>query len=334
MTFFEWIPAYDHQAVWVAPWQMDFWGSLYVTLTGMFIVMSCGWVGAYLILRRLSLVGDAISHSVLPGLVIALLIAGKVTSTAMFLGALTAGVVTTALIEFLHGASRTKPDAAIGVSFTFLFALGVILVNTFAGSVDLDADCVLHGELIHVAMEVFDPDSVINAFGAEWPITLVRMAAVTFVTVALILIFYKELLVSSFDAGLASALGFRPRSIHYGLMIVLSWVIVSAFESVGAILVIAMLILPGATAYLWVHRLPWLLILVTLFSPVISLGGYHMAVWLNCSVAAAMALAAAVLFVISWIIEPRNGLIRQAWARWKSFLAMKRSMNPEPSIGG
>ncbi len=325
MDFLEWIPAYDATAVWVDPWKMDFWGSLYVTLTGMFIVLSCGWVGVYLILRRLALVGDAISHSVLPGLVIALLIAGKVTSTAMFLGALVAGVVTTALIEFLHGASRTKPDAAIGVSFTFLFALGVILVNSFAGSIDLDADCVLHGELIHVAMEVFDPESVVTAFGVEWPMTLVRMAGVTVVTVALILVFYKELLVSSFDAGLAASLGYRPRWIHYGLMIMLSWVIVSAFESVGAILVIAMLILPGATAYLWVQRLPALLVLTTVFSPIISLGGYHLGVWLNCSIAAAMALAAAILFLITWVIEPKNGLIRQGWTRWKAFLSMRQA---------
>jgi len=325
MTFLEWIPEYQAEAVWIAPWRDDFWGSLYVTMTGMFIVLSCGWVGAYLILRRLALVGDAISHSVLPGLVIALLIAGKVTSSAMFLGALVAGVATTALIEFLHGASRTKPDAAIGVSFTFLFALGVILVNWFAGSVDLDADCVLHGELIHVAMEVFDPESVIVAFGVEWPMTLVRMAGVSLVTIVLILLFYKELLVSSFDAGLAASLGFRPRWIHYGLMIGLSWVIVSAFESVGAILVIAMLILPGATAYLWVNRLPWMLTLTTLFSPVIALTGYHLGVWLNCSIAAAMALAAAGLFLVTWIIEPRNGLIRQGWVwmkAYRSFMAV------------
>src|SRR5690606_17442339 len=212
---------------------------------------ACGLVGNYLVLRRMALIGDAVSHSILPGLVIAYLFSGTRGSAAMFAGALCAGVATTIIIEAIHRRTRVKQDAAIGIAFSTLFAIGVILMSLYAQRIDLDADCVLYGEISFVPLE-----PMVTVAGVTLgPESIVRMGTVLLAVVALIAAFYKELLVTSFDAGLAKSLGINPTVFHYGLMAVLSIVVVSAFESVGAILVIAMLILPGATGSLLTQRL-------------------------------------------------------------------------------
>ena len=298
----------------LAPWQGGFSTeqpaspmALWQTLMGFFVAAACGLIGNYLILRRMALVGDAISHSVLPGIVIAFLVAGSRGSGAMFVGALLAGVLTTIIIESIHRNSRIKQDAAIGIAFTTLFAIGVILISLFAGQVDLDQECVLYGEIGSVPLE----ESAIVAGKALGPASLVRMGLVLLATIALIVIFYKELLVSSFDPGLASSLGINATVVHYALMCWLSVVVVSAFESVGAILVIAMLILPGATATLLSHRLPVMMWITLLHCALSSVAGVHLAYWLNCSMAAAMVVAATGLFVLAWIFSPWEGLLRR-----------------------
>jgi manganese/zinc/iron transport system permease protein len=258
-----------------------------------------------LILRRMALVGDAISHSVLPGLAIGFLLANSRSSGVMFAGALVSGLVTTLLIELIHKKSRVKQDAAIGITFSSLFAIGVILISLFAGKVDLDQECVLYGEIGTVS---FGMPVVIGNITLGPP-AVVRMFLVTLVTVALIVLFYKELLVSSFDAGLAFSLGINATLVHYSLMCMLSVVVVSAFESVGAILVVAMLILPGATASLLSERLPRILTLTTIHAALSSVLGIHLALWLDCSIAAAMVVVGAILFTLAWLFSPRQGLI-------------------------
>src|SRR5215210_6552073 len=146
------IPAFDFQRVVVAPWTAEFSSFVWIGLMGFLVATACGMIGNYLILRRMALVGDAISHSVLPGLVIAFLIAKTRSSWAMFLGALVAGVVTTILIEVIHRKSQVKQDAAIGIAFSTLFAIGVILVSLFADRIDLDQECVLYGEIAFVPL--------------------------------------------------------------------------------------------------------------------------------------------------------------------------------------
>jgi len=295
------IPALDFHRVFVTTWTENFNSYIWVVLMGFLVTTACGLVGNYLILRRMALVGDAISHSVLPGLAIAFLIAGSRGSAAMFTGALAAGVVTTVIIEIIHKNSRVKQDAAIGIAFSSLFALGVILINVFASRVDLDQECVLYGEIGFVPLETF------VRFG-QWtlgPASVVRMAAVAVLTALLIALFYKELLVSSFDAGLAFSLGINATVMHYLLMAWLSVVVVSAFESVGAILVIAMLILPGATASLLSHRLPVILALTVAHAALSSLLGLHLSVWLDCSVAGAMVVMATALFAVAWCFRSR-----------------------------
>ena len=303
------IPAFDLHRVFVSPWTQEIGTFGWVMLMGFLVATACGLVGTYLILRRMALVGDAISHSVLPGLAIGFLLANSRSSGVMFVGAMVSGIVTTLLIELIHKKTRVKQDAAIGITFSTLFAIGVILISLFAGKVDLDQECVLYGEIgtVYIGTPVQLGNLVLG------PPAVVRMAVVTLVTATLIAFFYKELLVSSFDPGLAFSLGINATLVHYSLMCMLSVVVVSAFESVGAILVIAMLILPGATASLLSERLPRIFLLTVAHAGLSSVLGVHMALWLDCSIAAAMVVAGAFLFALAWIFSPRQGLIRRAW---------------------
>src|SRR5688572_1014657 len=321
------IPAFNFAEDILLPWQGGFsaeWPAspigFWQVLMGFLVASACGLVGNYLMLRRMALVGDAISHSVLPGIAIAFLLSGSRNSFAMFVGALLAGVVTTVIIEAIHRNSRIKQDSAIGIAFTTLFAIGVILISLFAGQVDLDQECVLYGEIGSVPLE----ESAVIAGTAVGPAALVRMGIVLAATVLLIVVFYKELLVSSFDPGLASSLGINATVMHYGLMCWLSVVVVSAFESVGAILVIAMLILPGATATLLSQRLPVIMALTLVHCALSTLLGVHMGYWLNCSMAAAMVVMGTVLFVLAWVFSPSQGLLRAIIRRYISKTAETR----------
>jgi len=292
------IPPFNFHHVFVEPWAQAGGGFAWIALMGFLVATACGLVGNFLILRRMALVGDAISHSVLPGIAIAFLVAKSRSSLAMFVGALAAGVVTTVIIETIHRKTRVKQDAAIGIAFTSLFALGVILISLFASKVDLDQECVLYGEIAFVPLEEMVRVGAVTL----GPVSVVRMAVVTLLLAVLVVAFYKELLVSSFDPTLAVSLGINSTVVHYSLMAALSVVVVSAFEAVGAILVVAMLILPGATATLLSQRLPVMLGLTVLHAALSSVLGIHLGVWLNCSLAAAVVVAATVLFMLSWLI--------------------------------
>jgi manganese/zinc/iron transport system permease protein len=294
------IPAFDFHRVVIVPWTTELPTFGWVGLMGFLVATACGLVGNYLILRRMALVGDAISHTVLPGLVVAFLLAKSRNSAAMFIGALVAGMLTTVLIEVIHKKSRIKQDAAIGIVFSSLFALGVILVSAYAGKVDLDQECVLYGEIGTVSFE--QPFVQLGSLTLGPP-SVVRLAVVTVIVALLIIFFYKELLVSSFDPALAFSLGINATFVHYALMSVLSIVVVSAFESVGAILVIAMLILPGASASLLSSRLPVVLGLSVVHAALSSVLGVMLAVWMDCPVAGAMVVMGGALFGLAWLVH-------------------------------
>ncbi len=288
------IPAFNAHHVFIEPWTTALPVYGWMTLMAFLVTAACGLVGNYLILRRMALVGDAISHSVLPGLAVAYLVSGKLTLPVMIAGALGAGLLTTFLIEFLHTRSRIKADAAIGITFCSLFALGVVLINVFASKVHLDAECVLYGELTNLALA---PQTM------SIPQPVLLMGSVAAIVAALIMLFYKELLITSFDALLAGSQGFQPGRMHLVLMGVLSIVIVAAFESVGAILVIAMLILPGATAQLLSTRLPVCLALSLLHAALSSIGGLHLSLALGCPMSASVVVVGAALFGGSWAVS-------------------------------
>ena len=270
-------PDFDWHTVFVQPWTDYSENSFWIVLMGFLVSGTCGLVGCFVILRRMALVGDAISHSLLPGITIAFLLTNSRDTLPMMLGAIAAGVATVALIEAIRHSSRIKPDAAIGIVFSSLFAIGVILISAFADKIDLDAECVLYGELGFIPLQ-----DVVMFGGMEiGPEPVVRMAIIGLIAIGLLLSFFKEMLVTSFDPGLAASLGINPTRYQYGLTLFLSVVIVSSFESVGVVLVIAMIIFPGATALLLTDRLPKAIWLSTLFSALYAGLGFHLATWLE-----------------------------------------------------
>ena len=324
------IPAFNWQQHVIDPWNAELPITLWIVLMGFFVTASCGLVGNYLILRRMALVGDAISHSVLAGIAGVIVFTGHLHVFGLFIGALISGVLTAVLIEVIHRYSRVKQDAAIGITFTSLFALGVILISQQAGDVHIDEECVLYGEIVLVPLDQTKL-AVVPAFasamkhlpGAEVYVAghqlvlatdVIRMGIVTVLVALLIWAFFKELLVSSFDPGLAFSLGINANVVHYGLMSLLSVVVVSAFESVGAILVVAMLIMPGATAHLLSARLPMIMGLTLLHAALSTVLGFHLAKWLDCSIAGALVVAGMGLFVLAWIFGIHDGLLGK-WLR-------------------
>jgi manganese/zinc/iron transport system permease protein len=229
--------------------------------------------------------------------VVAAWIAHSLTGPAIILGALIAGFITTLLIEWIHKYSRVKSDAAIGIVFAAMFALGVVMVTKFSGNLHIDTDCVLFGKIEEVAVTPGIPASLIQG------------VLVLLLTIGAIVFFYKELLVSAFDPGLARSLGIRAGWIHYGLMAWLSVVVVTAFEAVGSIIVVAMLIIPGATALLLTDRLPKALLLTVVYALASTVLGYHLGLWLDSNLPAAMVVAGLGLFVLAWFFSPTQGLV-------------------------
>lgn len=292
------IPAFDFHRVVVAPWTEQFSFSVWIVVMGVLVGAACGIVGNYLLLRRMALVGDAISHSILLGLIVAFMIFRRVDTPIMFAGALLAGLLTVAIIEFIHRQTRVKVDSAICIAFTSLFALGVTLVSLAeaGGPVHIDAECVLYGEIALIPLE----PPVIWGGMALGPPSVLRMAVVTLCLALGVMFFYKELLVTSFDPGLAKSMGLRTGFWHYALMTALSLAVVSAFESVGAILAVAMLIVPAMFAAQLSSNLPCRLALTTGHAGASALIGYHLSLWLKCSAAGAMVVSGAALFAVAW----------------------------------
>lgn len=282
---------------------MDFW----IIGTGALVAIACGILGCFLILRKMSMIGDAISHSVLPGIVIAFLVSGSRDSFGMLLGASIVGLLTVLLIQMFQQ-SGVQADAAIGVVFTALFAVGVVLVSMNARQVDLDLDCVLFGEIAYVHW------NTISVFGVD---TIPKSIWILGATVLLILIviglFYKQFKLCAFDPALALACGIPVALFHYLLMGLVSVTTVASFESVGAILVVGMLIVPASTAYLLTERLSVMILYSVLIGILCSVFGYVLASWLDASIAGMMVVVAGLLFIIAFICSPTHGL----WMRWR-----------------
>jgi manganese/zinc/iron transport system permease protein len=253
----------------------------------------------------MAMVGDAISHAVLPGIVLAFLFSGSRDSVTMLIGAGIIGIFTTFLIEFFHKKAKLQTDAAIGVTFTWLFAVGVVLISLFAGKVDLDQDCVLYGEIAYVPLDI-----IITAGGQSiGPKAIYVMGAVLLLIIIFIITSYKELFLTTFDPAYATAIGISTTAWHYLLMGAVSVTTVASFESVGAILVVALLIAPAATAYLITDNFKWMLLLACGFGILASVGGYYLAVVFDGSIAGAIATVCGILFSIAVVFSPTHGLL-------------------------
>jgi manganese/zinc/iron transport system permease protein len=285
----------------------DFW----IILTASLVASCCALLGCFLILRKMAMVGDAISHAVLPGIVIAFLLSGSRDSITMLAGAGTLGIFTTFLIEFFSKKVKLQTDAAIGVTFTWLFAIGVVLISLYAGKVDLDQDCVLYGEIAYVPL-----DMVVTSSGVVVaPKAVIVTSAVLGVILLIIGLFYKELLITSFDGGFAGTIGMSAGLWHYVLMALVSTTTVASFESVGAILVVALLTVPAATAYLLTDDFKKMLLIACGTGIIASIAGYWLAVVMDGSIAASIATFCGIIFTLAFIFSPRYGLLARRLQR-------------------
>lgn len=272
-----------------------FWTILTASLTA----IACALLGCYLVLRKMAMVSDAISHSILPGILFAFFLTGSRDSSVMLIGAGILGLLTTVIIEFLHRKGNLQSDAAIGVTFTALFAFGIILISAFAGKIDIDTDCVLYGEIAYTPLDIWFLNSTTNM----GPRSVWVMSFVLLVVIIFIVLCYKELLLSSFDSSFAKAIGLNNQLWHYLLVGLVSLTSVAAFESVGAILVVALLICPAATAYLLTRNLLNMLLLSSFFGFLTSFLGYYLAVYLDGSIAGSMSSIAGFLFFIVFVLR-------------------------------
>jgi len=306
---------------------LDTW----IVVVGALGAASCALLGNFLVLRRLSMMGDAISHAVLPGLAVAFLVTGNRDSMTMFIGAGVVGVITAVLIQWIHDLGRVDPSASMGVVFTVLFAIGLILIVRGADQVDLDPGCVLYGAIELVPLDTQTlwehtlwwlsmpgdpPDWLAPVFAIEVPRAVVTLAFIFLIDLLFVLLFYKELKITAFDPQLSTTMGINAIWMHYALVTLVAATTVAAFESVGSILVIAMLIVPGGTARLLTDRLSTMIVFSAVIAVLCAVFGHIAAmtvpVWFGfsgTSTAGMMAVVAGIIFTTAMVMAPRHGVL-------------------------
>ena len=277
---------------------------------------ACAIPGVFLVLRRMALMSDAISHAILLGIVLAFFVTENIASPLLIAAAAATGVLTVSLVEMLGRTRLVKEDAAIGLVFPALFSVGVILISRFAGNVHLDVDAVLLGEL------AFAPFNRLVVGGTDLgPRTLWVMGAILLLNAAFIGLFYKELKLTTFDAALAGALGFAPGLVHYAFMTLVSVTAVGAFDAVGSVLVVALMIAPPAAAYLLTDRMPVMIALSVSVGVASALAGYWASYLLDVSIAGSMATMTGFAFALAFLFAPERGAValarRRARQRWE-----------------
>ena len=275
-----------------------------ILLTGVMCAAACSMLGTFLVLRRMAMMADAISHAILPGLVFGYWLSNSSNLITGTIGATLAALLTVTLVEALSRTRRADAGSAMGIIFPAMFALGVVLVSRFFANVHLDADAILMG---NIEFSVFD-----RLFIGEQdygPLSLWIMGTLLVINSIFLLLFYKELKLSTFDPALAAAIGFSPVVIQYALMTVVSVTTVGAFTAVGAILVIALIIVPAATAYLLTDSLPKMIVLSVMIGAGSAALGYAFARWQDLSVSGSMAAATGVLFLLALLLSPSQGAI-------------------------
>lgn len=275
-----------------------------IQLIASLVATACAIPGTFLVLRKMAMISDAISHSILPGIVVGFFITQDLNSPLLILLAAVTGVITVVLVEYIQKTGLVKEDTAIGLVFPVLFSIGVIMIAKNANDVHLDIDAVLLGEL------AFAPFDRLFVSGMDvGPKSLWIIGSILLITIALLFAFFKELKLSTFDKGLSASLGFSPVIIHYGLMSVSSVTTVGAFDAVGAILVVALMIAPAATAYLLTTDLKKMLLISVLFGIFSAISGYWVAHLLDASIAGSITTMLGLLFLAVYLFAPSKGVI-------------------------
>lgn len=293
---------------WVA---LDSW----IVVVGVLAAVSCALLGNFLVLRKMSMMGDAISHAVLPGLAIAFLMTGARASLTMFVGAAIVGVLTAVFTQWITKFGNVDRGASMGIVFTTLFALGLILIVQAADHVDLDPGCVLYGAIELTPLDVvWRPEWF--GFTLDVPRAALVLAAVTLLNLVFIVFFFKELRISSFDPELATTMGINANLMHYLLMTLVAITTVAAFEAVGSIIVIAMLIAPATAAHLLTDRLVSMIMVSVALAVLAAVLGHVSALlvpgWFGYEVTSTsgmMAVMSGLIFALVLFFAPRYGII-------------------------
>ncbi|BAC91254.1 ABC transporter permease protein [Gloeobacter violaceus PCC 7421] len=275
-------------------------------LSALLVGTICAITGSYLIVRRLALLGDAVSRAVMPGLAIAFIVGGNI-----FVGAFIAGVLSTALIGYIHTHSKIKEDTAMGLVFSGFFATGIILITKIQSETKVDLMHFLFGNILGVSES-----------------DLLATAVISAAVVATILLLFKELLFHSFDPLGAKAAGLPTEVLHLVLMSLIALTIVASMQSVGVVLVIALMIAPGATAYLLTRRLPSMMGLAVLLGAIASLVGLYLSYYLDIASGPAVVVVSIACFVLAFLFSPRQGLLTRLWQDRKADYAQK----PAPPV--
>lgn len=298
----------------------------WIVIVGILAAVSCALLGNFLVLRKMSMMGDAISHAVLPGLAIAFLVTGARASVTMFIGAAVVGVLTAVFTQWVSRFGKVDEGASMGIVFTTLFAVGLLLIVQAADHVDLDASCVLYGAIEMTPLDVVWRPTILGAV-LDVPRAAVVLSIVCAVNLLFVVFFFKELRITSFDSELATTMGINANWMHYLLMTLVAITTVAAFEAVGSIIVIAMLIVPAATAHLLTDRLGVMVILSVILAALAAVLGHISALfvpgWLGfdpavvdaTSTSGMMAVMAGVLFAITLFCAPRYGILIKKFGR-------------------
>ncbi|GEN55858.1 manganese transport system membrane protein MntD [Halolactibacillus alkaliphilus] len=275
----------------------------WIIITASLVGLSCGLIGVFLILRKTAMMADAISHTVLLGIVLAFLVTNEVSGPMMLIGGIGSGLLTAFLVQSLHSLG-VQHDASMGIIFTTLFAIGVILISTSVGNAHLDIQHALMGEITFIPFDT----THLPLIGSVPKATLL-LFSVFLIVLVFIIAFYKEWKITSFDPALAVSIGIPALAMHYLFMALVSVTTVASFDAVGAIMVVAMLITPASAAYLWTDRLAIMLILSSLFGVLAAISGYYIAVFLDASISGSMAFSTGIFFMVSFIGSPKHGLL-------------------------
>ncbi|MFV8240586.1 metal ABC transporter permease [Aerococcus urinaeequi] len=276
----------------------------------MITAVSCALLGVFLVLKNMAMVADALSHTVLLGIVLGYFIAGDLDSPILFVGAALFGVMTVYAIEYVVNKFAIQSDAATGLVFTLLFALAIILISKYARNVHLDVDVVLSGEVVFATLNTME------IFGIQVPISFARMFVMLLINLAFVTVTYQQLKVSIFDPVYAKSIGVAVGFLNLVLMTLVSITTVVAFDTVGAILVISLMVAPALSAHLLSKRLSIMLLVALLYGVINSVLGYYVAIYFNVSISGTIAFAGFVTFLLTLLFAP-NGLIGKRFKRAK-----------------
>jgi manganese/zinc/iron transport system permease protein len=293
---------------------------LAIVLTAGLVATACGLLGPFLVLRRQALMSDAVSHAVLPGIVVVFLLFGTRAPLPVIAGAAAFAVICVLAIEALRATDLVRADAAIGLVFPALFSLGVIGITSFASGAHIDLDATIYGEI------AFTPFRTFEIAGVEIARSIVLLGGVALANLVLLTVLWKELKVTTFDPAFARSSGFSPVLLSRLLLVAVAVTAVVAFESVGAILVVTMLIVPAAAARLVTDRLLPMVAVTIGIGWVAAVGGYQSAMSLDASIAGAMGLVAAACFALALLLAPRHGLLAEAARRRRRRADVERAL--------